>query len=310
MNKDVQILQDLLLSTGLLMEKSATGFYKCRCPVCNSDKIKAGFLFEHDHIAYHCFRGKCDAAAVFNSGEAITRKFRHVLDAFGVSPPADLRVRQKNRSQVNTELYTPHYYEPLTLDQGIGKLSDLHPTTYQQYKNYIQRRKIDHYPFLAGLSGRWKNKLIIPFYLYGNLIGWQALDIFTGKYDTYAPSGHILFFANGKIPANPVVVEGAMDALSVPNGVATLSNNITKKQAFILRNSKPILLPDKSGSNYEPAMKTYGWRMIVPDYKQKDANDALCSIGSRMILSRQLSQRIYTNPTKASAAFKMWSKKS
>lgn len=299
-------LEDIIKSSIDTSSVTSTGFYQIKCPICEThDKKRAGFVFNDDSIAYNCFKGKCPVGKTkYVYGEYLPRKFRTVLDALGIEVPMNLLLNNKKQETVDIELFDKHSYTKLELPESFKRYSPEHHTFFKQK---LEEREIYDTDYYVGTEKEWKGKLIVPFRYKGDLIGWQGVQFFKNgtKYLTSSGNSNLLYLPKGYVPYRPIVVEGAFDAKSMPNCIATLESTITKKQAYILRNSKPILLPDRKGSRYLGIAKKYGWDISIPAWKEKDLNDALIKYG-KFITAKMIHDGICKSSFDAETKYGLW----
>lgn len=299
-------LETLIKSALPHTSQSAGGWNQLKCPVCNDYKIRAGFKFEGDKISYNCFRGKCEIGKIsYTMGEYIPQKFRTLMKALNVQIPPELFLNANKKTiteTLNADLYEQHWYKEVELLPSFHKYN---PERDVPYRRYLEDRRMFDDDYYIGTRGEWKNKLIIPFRHNGKLIGWQGVDIVTGYYLKSSDNSDLIYLPKGVIPSEPLVVEGVFDAKSIPNGIAILQSTISKKQAFLLKDKKPVLLPDRKGSRFLTDIKQYGWTMCVPTWNHKDANAAVKDYG-RLIVAKMIHDGMTKNHTEAEVKFKMW----
>lgn len=299
-----------LIKTNVFFEGvSATGFHKVKCPVCNDYKVRAGFKFEADHIAYSCFRGKCPIQAVVQKhDEYVTKKFRTVLEAFNIELPLELKMQGKRRiqEQIDTTLFEKHWYQAIeTPDDFV--LYD--PDHHHRYRDYLASRGFTDDLYMIGRKGWWKDRLIVPFFLGEKLIGWEGVLInarpHEQRYLKSSGNTDLLYFPEAHVPREPIIVEGLFDAKSIPDGVGTLASTVTKKQAYILRHTNPILVPDRKDSNFIDVAKRYGWRVSIPEWKAKDPNELRVKYG-RLVLARMIYDGLCDTLLQAEVRYRLW----
>lgn len=298
-------LEDNINNTVEFVGEAGTGFKTCKCLVCNDTKVRAGFSFDDNSIVYNCFRGKCPVgSAVYKNGDYMSKKFRDVMDAFGITIPTKSLIRNKTikREILDDNLFEKHKYEPVVLPK---ELKPYDPNRDRKFLLYLQNRGIDDTDYYVHDHGKFYNKLVVPFRFKNFIIGWQTIDI-TGKYNPYKyGNDNMLFFPDGKIPQEPLIVEGVFDAKSIPNGIGTLQSTISKKQAYLIRNTKPIFVPDRKGSRYLEDAKRYGWRISIPDWKEKDPNAALEKYG-KLVVAQMIYDGIMNSYAKAQMKYELW----
>ena len=288
----------------LKTRKNSSGWYSILCKVCNDHGRKgprAGFRFEGEKTAYHCFN--CGHASVFDPAEnkAMPQKMIETLDAFGVPEEEWQAVllstlgRRYDKHAVQEQLQTlepkvitlPNYFYELT-DDVMSQLADAYletrGLTRDQYKFYLGKKTDDPD------SEKWFGRLIIPIYKDNQLIFYQGRDL-TGKrrrkyLSPDVPRDNVLFgydelFKNTDFPIN--IVEGWFDAFAI-SGVAVFGNQLTTNQINWLRQSsrEKVIIPDRKGEGYllaEQAIKL-GWSVSTPDIGQcKDVNEAIVKYG-------------------------------
>jgi hypothetical protein len=306
-------LEDAIRQSVDLGQPNASGFYAVKCKVCDDYKVRGGFKFESDgKIVYNCFRGKCDATSVYNPEEPITYKFKQVLKAFGVDIPTDIKLQQRQSRKPFTydkELYQPHQYVNVELPTKHMVAYD--PAKHSKVKAFLSERGLeDDVDYYIGISGKWANRLITPCRLNDVLIGWESRSLISDDkfFEKSAFNTDMMWFPDGIIPNEPILVEGIFDAKSIPNGVALMHSTISEKQAYFLRNKHPILLPDRKGSRFLSIAKKYGWPMIIPTYKEKDANAAMLAIG-RLVLAEILRDNIHKNYNTIELRYNLWAER-
>jgi len=306
-----QLISDIQSVVG--SNVSGSGFITCTCPICHS-KSKGGFKFENDTIVYNCFKAKCDSTCSISDNEPVYPKFKALMDTMGIDIPLELRIKSKGKTNkvketINEKLYTYHKYESVKLPDDF---IDYDPEYYWWFANLLEERKITfHTELYIGQEGEWKNLLIVPCRYNGRLIGWQGIGHYNGN-TWYKNSSHsALMFINNKdgiIKDNPIIVEGIMDAGSYKDIIAVFGNKVTKKQAYFLRNKSPILLPDRTGSNFDETSKKYKWMMCIPSWKEKDINETIIKHGMFVTMKR-IHDGLVDYSTKSVAKFKMWNRK-
>jgi len=286
---------------------SGSGFNTLKCPMCNDNKIRAGFKFDSDRIIYQCFRGKCDATTVYEYGKYMNRKFKDLMKTLNVNVPIDLLTNnikaKKELTSIDKKLYNKITYHEIKLKPQFE------PVSSKKFRSILQERQVTvDRELYVGTEGMWKYRLIIPFYHNNKLIGWQGYNQRSNTpYLTSSGNEHLLFINTdgGIIPKQPIIVEGAFDAWCIPNGIATLDNTVSKEQAYLLRNTNPILVPDRKDSDYIKIAKKYGWRISIPDWKEKDVNAAVQHYG-KLIVAKMIHDGIEKNTLKAEAKYKIW----
>lgn len=311
MNTDAieELKNNILLNADI--KKSNNNWHSLNCPICGDTKMRGGFYFADDHIGYSCFRGGCSVKStkwIFT--EAFPYKLNQVLQRIGVDVPVSILTnKQSNKPQItlDSNLFEKPDYPTIKIPEQFEKFD---PKKHIRFKEYLESRYIsinDEYYIGAKIDKdySWKNMIIIPFYLNNQLIGYHGRDITKKRFKT--SSNNLIYLPDGKIPSNPVVVESVFDAKLIPNGVAIIHSEVSKQQAYILRNSKPILLPDRTGSRFLTTMKSYNWRMSIPEWEEKDIGEFIEKYGI-LVACRKIYEGVVDNYFLASVKFGMWNK--
>lgn len=289
-----------------LGKKTATGFETLKCPLCNDHKVRAGFKFEPNSIGYNCFRGRCGVSLKYEEGGHLSKTFLTLLDAIGADIPSEAFLNRGAKKILDTNLYEEHRWRTIAWDPTFVPLDR---ERFPQHWDYVVARKIHEYPYFVAVGGEYSGRIIIPFFNHGRLVGWQAAlihrDTGTRKYLSASGNTDLLFLPEGRVPKEPIVVEGCFDALSVPGGVATLSAKMTKKQAFFLRNSNPIVVPDKKDSRLFDTALRYKWRISLPEWKFNDVNQALQAYG-KFVVCRMIREGICDDAFEAKLKYRVW----
>jgi hypothetical protein len=304
-------LEENIKTSVIFHSIAATGFHTLKCPVCNDTRIRAGFVFESDRVVYNCFRGKCDASGEYVYGQYMSRKFRQLMRTLDVEIPVEVRLNNKKQVQheYDKSLYEQHSYKAIELPEDVVE--------YDPYKHYwfeemLSDRCVDfNRKLYVGTDKEWEHKLIVPFYHLNKLIGWQGVSYFSStkstRYLTSSGNTDIIYINNdiGRIIKRPIIVEGIMDASVFGDSIAILGNHVSKKQAYMLRCSSPILIPDRKDSNFLKAAKKYGWDISIPKWKEKDLNAAVQNHG-KLVTAKMIYDGITNNITKAEVKYNLW----
>ena len=260
-------------------------------------------------IIYNCFKGKCTASTEYVYGEHVSKNFKELMETIGVQIPLNAKFSNKKAKVQSLDLskYEEHSYKTLTLPEDTVAYN---PDKHWWFRELLEERCIEFdRPLRVGTDGEWNHKLLVPCYYEGRLIGWQGVSHYKGKtfYLTSSGNSDIMYINNrwGNIPESPIVVEGLMDAGVLPDAVAIFGNRVSKKQAYMLRNSNPILLPDRKDSKFIEDAKRYGWRIAIPEWKMKDANAAIQVYG-KFTVAKMIHDGIQDNHLKAEVRYNLW----
>lgn len=302
---------------------AGTGWYPILCKVCNDHGKKgprAGFRFDGDKVAYHCFN--CGHSTVYDpeqrgrEGQSLMPpKMVEVLRDFGVPDDEWQQVlftamanKDAGKSGNEGPIIQHKSIEPAVLDLpdtfyplADAELDDKWAAIANYYLTEERGIEPSSYPFYLSKRTddprlkKWFGRVIVPIYKDGKVIFYQGRDL-TGKaqkkYESPAVSrekvlyGFDLLFDNGDIPL--YIVEGWFDAFVI-DGVAILGNEISDAQIEWLNRSrkKKVYIPDRFGSGKVGAEKALklGWHISTPDIGGcKDMNEAVKKYGKLYVM--------------------------
>ena len=144
------------------------------------------------------------------------------------------------------------------------------------------------YPYYWTNKVGFKNRVIIPFYKDGAIVGWTAratLPDVKPKFISEQQPGYVFNLDRQTYDRQFVIVcEGPFDALSI-DACALLGAEIKDSQNWLLKQlgKEIILVPDRDHEGprtVEQALE-YGWSVSMPDWPDgvKDVNDAVLKLG-------------------------------
>lgn len=179
-----------------------------------------------------------------------------------------------------------------------------------------QVAQVIEYIYSRGLEYKWynwhwtpdsgyANRLIIPFYDRGQIVGWTArkiTDQVSGpKYLTSSQPG-VVFNLDQQTQARDrlyvIVVEGQLDAIAI-DGVAIMHNQASDAQCARIAalNREVIIVPDRdaAGTKLLSAAVKQGWSASAPPWEQgiKDVADAVKRYGRLYVLTTILHYRVH-----------------
>jgi hypothetical protein len=141
-------------------------------------------------------------------------------------------------------------------------------------------------------SPGFDNRVLIPFFFQGRVVGYTARKITEGR-PKYVSDQHPFFVFNldnqQENQQYTLVTEGPFDAIAV-NGLGLLGNGIGEQQARLINElgTKPILIPDQDLAGLEAidAANELGWGVAFPTWDDdvKDCADAVCRYGRLFVI--------------------------
>jgi hypothetical protein len=178
-------------------------------------------------------------------------------------------------------------------------------------------RHLDPYGFPYYWTNKvgFKNRVIIPFYKDGLIVGYtaRAINEAKPKFISEQQPGYVFNLDKQKYDKEFVIVcEGPFDAISI-DGCALLGAEIKDSQNWLLKQlgKEIVLVPDRDHEGprcVEQALE-YGWSVSMPDWPEgvKDVNDAVVKIG-RLATLYLITSAKESNKLKIQLKAKKWFK--
>jgi hypothetical protein len=146
---------------------------------------------------------------------------------------------------------------------------------------------VDDYPWHWTDEDGFSNRLIIPFYYKGRLVGWTGRKVRDGKpkYLSEQQPGYVFNLDSQTADRKfVIIVEGPLDAISI-DAVALTGSEINKAQHALINllHRQVIVVPDRdqAGAKLIDQAIEFGWSVSMPNWPEgiKDVNDAVIKYG-------------------------------
>ena len=297
------IADTLLLHLPTKRKQTPSGWIGFNAVCCDDKRQRGGFIVNGgDAVSYHCFN--CGFKCSWQPGRTLSQKMRKFMRLLHITDDAisklsleALRLHGEATSQV-TSIIPKFDIRALPMDaKGFSEWDtwlhvggpQLAPEGLVKVVNYINNRGINPlgYPFYYSNKIGFNNRLIIPFYFNGEIVGWtaRAINDAKPKYLSEQQPGYVFNLdAQHDDRAFAIVMEGPMDALSI-DGCALLGAEIKDSQNYLLKQlgKEIILVPDRDheGPRCVEQATELGWSVSMPDWPDdvKDVNDAVIKLG-------------------------------
>lgn len=293
----MSIVSDVL-TTYLPAKRKTTpsGWTSFNAPCCvhnneNADtRGRGGIIYEGDVISYHCFN--CGYKASWQPGRNLSYKFKKLLEWLN-APNADITklaldvMRENEGVEIQQHRVELPEFVTKELPEGAVKLSEHQwadvGTIPEQIVNVFQYM-LERNLLIEDIEYYWspklgfRDRLIVPFYYEGRVVGYTARAIGESKpkYLTDSQPGYV-FNLDEQRPSKAfaLVCEGPIDALHI-EGCALTGSDIGDAQALLLNKlGKDIyVVPDrdKAGSKLVEQAIDRGWGVSMPEW-DADIND-------------------------------------
>ena len=268
-----------------------SGWTSFNAPCCvhnneNADtRGRGGVIYEGDNVSYHCFN--CGFKASWQPGRNLSYKFKKLLEWMN-APDADITklaldvMRENEGVEVQKHSVELPTFGTVHLPEDAVRIADIenfdkHSMSVLEYMA-ARNLNLDDTDYYWSPQLGYRERLIIPFYYEGRIVGYTARTVGESKpkYLTDSQPGFVYGLdEQGHNKVFTILCEGPIDALHI-EGCALTGSDIGDAQALLLnRLGKDIyVVPDrdKAGSKLVEQAIDRGWSVSLPDW-DADIND-------------------------------------
>jgi hypothetical protein len=259
---------------------------------------------------YHCFN--CGFKAGWSPGKLLSVNTKKLFGWMGLSDSdigklnlVALKYKEDQpvvKKTVNFELTEKSLPDDcLPIDMWIAEGAQ-EPELFDVIKYLVDERKVgwDWYNWHWSAANGYRDRVIIPFYHNGKIVGYTGRKITSGKpkYLTDAQPSYVFNLDRQRNDRDfVIVVEGQFDAIAV-DGVAIMSNEPNEAQCSRINalNKTVIVVPDRDrpGAKLIGIALKNGWSVSLPAWEDdvKDVADAVKRYGRLYTLSTILHYRV------------------
>jgi len=280
-------------------KQSPSGWISFNAPCCHHNghsvdtRGRGGLISNADgSVSYHCFN--CGFKASWQPGRSFSHKLRKLLQWCGA--PDDiinkvaLEVMRENEGvEAKTRIAELPSFNTVPLPDDAVKIADIpdyneNNIGFKHFLSVIQyiadrNLNLDDTDYYWSPSLGYRDRLIIPFYYEGRIVGWTGRAVVSDKkpkYLTEVQPGYVFNLDEQRYnKVFCIVCEGQIDALHV-EGCALGGSEINDQQAMLLNrlNKEIIVVPDrdKAGSKLVERAIELGWSVAMPEWAE-DVND-------------------------------------
>ena len=298
------IADTLLLHLPAKRKQTPSGWISFNAPCCSDKRQRGGFIVNAgDAVSYHCFN--CGFKASWQPGRTISAKMKKLMRALHINDDTisklglyALRITEEAETQAQSIIPT---FDERALPLGAKSLNEWSTWIEMQGWENTDQELINAFCYLRNIRGLdpyaypyywsnkvgFKNRIIIPFYKDGKIVGYtaRATNDAKPKFVSEQQPGYVFNLDNQPFNRQFVItMEGPFDALSI-DGCALLGAEIRESQNYLLRQlgKEIILVPDRDHEGprcVEQAIE-FGWSVSMPDWPEgvKDVNDAAVKLG-------------------------------
>ena len=317
-------------------KQTPSGWISFNAPCCHhnghtADSRQRGGLISNTDggISYHCFN--CGFKASWQPGRNVSHKLRKLLQWLGTPDDIINKVsfevmRENEGIAVQERTIQLPSFNTVPLPESARKIQDwadycaLEPTGVDKNLikifEYMKERNlfIDDTDYYWTPELGYRDRLIIPFYYEGRIVGWTARSVLADKKPKYLSEVQP-GFVYGLDDQRPnkvftIVCEGPIDAIHV-EGVALLGSELKDQQALLInRLSKDVIVVpdrDKAGKKLVEDAISQKWNVAMPDWSSdvNDIGDAVAKYG-RLYTLHSIAISAESSPLKIRLRAKKW----
>jgi hypothetical protein len=273
-------------------------------------RLRGGIRVESDGFVYHCFN--CHFAAGWTPGKLLSKNTKSLFGWLGMNDAdigklnlAALKIKD-DQPVLKKALNLVMLEKPLpddckSIDYWIAE-GNQDAELLDVISYLVDERKMgwDWYNWMWSPAPGFRDRVIIPFYHEGKVVGYTGRKIKPGKpkYLTDSQSGYVFNIDTQHYDRKFVIVaEGQFDAIAI-DGVGIMTNEPNDAQIMRLNNlgREVIVVPDrdKPGAKMLAAAIKNGWSASLPPWGDdvKDIADAVKKYGRLYVLTTILHYKV------------------
>ena len=290
----MSVVKDIVLTyLPAKRKQTPSGWLSFNAPCCHHNghaadtRGRGGLIANSDSgVSYHCFN--CGFKASWQPSRNISHKLRKLLQWMGAPDDIINKVafdvmRENEGVEAKTQIAQLPTFNTVPLPEDAVKITDI--TEFNKFSlaviQYMADRNlnVDDTDYYWSPSLGYRDRLIIPFYYEGRIVGWTGRSVVSDKKPKYLSEqqpGYV-FNLDEQRPSKvfTIVCEGPVDALHI-EGVALLGSEIKDQQSMLInRLSKDVIVVpdrDKAGQKLVDEAIDLGWSVSLPNW-DKDIND-------------------------------------
>jgi len=325
----MSVVRDIVL-TYLPSKRKQTpsGWLSFNAPCCHHNghsadtRGRGGLISNPDGgVSYHCFN--CGFKASWQPGRNFSHKLRRLLQWTGapddVINKVALEVMRENEGvEAQTRIALLPTFNTVPLPEDAIKITDI--TDFNKFSiavlEYMASRNlnVDDTDYYWSPSLGYRDRLIIPFYYEGRIVGWTGRSVVPDKkpkYLTEVQPGFVYGLdEQGYNKVFAIVCEGQIDAIHI-EGCALGGSEISEQQSMLLNklDKDIIVVPDrdKAGKKLVEQAIELGYMVSMPEWPSEvtDVSEAVDKYG-RLYTLHSIATQAEQSPLKIRLRAKKW----
>ena len=321
------VIETVLTFLPAKRKTTPSGWTSFNAPCCihngetRDQKQRGGVIQEGNGISYHCFN--CGYKASWQPGRPFSHKLRKLLQWFGAPDDVINKVafdvmRENEGVEVKQRLAELPTFNTVPLPDDAIKITDI--TNFDKYSmavlEYMAARNLntDDTNYYWSPSLGYRDRLIIPFYFEGRVVGWTGRSVLPDKkpkYLTEVQPGFVYGLDEQSFKKSfAILCEGQLDAIHI-EGCAIGGSEISDQQTMLLNRLQKqiIVVPDRDSAGkklVEQAIEL-GFSVSMPEWEQgvNDISDAVSKYG-RLYTLYSITNSADESPLKIRLRAKKW----
>lgn len=251
---------------------------------------RGGIIINGEGVSYHCFN--CQFKASWQPGRTVSIKFKRLMQWLGITDDLitkctlDALKLKEDGTGSDYVSQLPVFFDK-ALPRGAEPISSYltdPPEKLIAVIEYLQSRNLylEDYPFYWTSEEGFDNRLIVPYFYQGRIVGYTGRKITEGKpkYISEQQPGYVFNLDNQFDDRKFVIVcEGQFDAISA-DAVAVMGSELSDGQRLLIDQIKKpvIVVPDKDheGPKIVEQAIEFGWAVSFPNWgNYKDINECV-----------------------------------
>ena len=276
-------------------KQTPSGWIGFNAPCCDDKRKRGGFIVNGgDAVSYHCFN--CGFKASWQPGRVISKNMRKFMEFLHMSDDVISKLKLEairlHESIDSSPISIIPKFDSRAMPLDSAPIVDFlnnPPKKLMPVIEYMLSRSLylEDYPFYWTPQLGFSNRLIIPFFFQGAIVGYtaRAVNDDRTRYLSEQQPGYVFNLDKQHDDrAFVLVCEGPIDAISI-GGCALMGSEIKEGQALLLSQlgKEIVLIPDRdhAGQKMIEAAIDRGWSVSMPDWPTgiKDVNQALVKLG-------------------------------
>ena len=321
------VIETVLTFLPAKRKTTPSGWTSFNAPCCihngetRDQKQRGGVIQEGNGISYHCFN--CGYKASWQPGRPFSHKLRKLLQWFGAPDDVINKVafdvmRENEGVEVKQRLAELPTFDTVPLPDDAIKITDI--TNFDKYSmavlEYMAARNLntDDTNYYWSPSLGYRDRLIIPFYFEGRVVGWTGRSVLPDKkpkYLTEVQPGFVYGLDEQSFKKSfAILCEGQLDAIHI-EGCAIGGSEISDQQAMLLNRLQKqiIVVPDRdsAGKKLVEQAIDLGFSVSMPEWEQgiNDIGDAVSKYG-RLYTLYSITNSADESPLKIRLRAKKW----